>query len=79
MEEARQRLSYAEVRQWAAYRNKHGRLDAGQRVERAMAQLSALYANSHRKKDAEPLTIYDFLPHGQRPADSLEQAMATWG
>nr|WP_280951199.1 hypothetical protein [Salinicola aestuarinus] len=44
-----------------------------------MAQLSALYANSHRKKDAEPLTIYDFLPHGQRPADSLEQAMATWG
>ncbi|GHB30449.1 phage tail assembly protein T [Salinicola rhizosphaerae] len=66
------------MRQWAAYRNKHGSLNAGERIERAVAQLTAIYANRYRKEGHEPLTLWDLMPHAERPAESLEQAMATW-
>lgn len=45
------------------------------RVERGSALLAALYANSHSK---ETYKLYDFMPHEEEPAISLDQALETW-
>lgn len=66
------------MRQWAAYRRKHGGLNQGEKIERAVAQLTTIYANYHRKQGVEPFGLHDFIPHQEREAESLEQAMATW-
>lgn len=76
--EAQQRLSYAEVQQWVAYRAKRGTLHPGLRQDRAAGLLATLYANAHRQKDAQPYQLWAFLPHEEPPPLTLEQAMAQW-
>lgn len=53
-------------------------MNQGEKIERAVAQLSVLYANYHRKKEVEPFGLHDFIPHAEPPAVSLDDAMATW-
>lgn len=58
------------------YRAKRGSLNLGMRIERGSALLATLYANVHSKHGGHKL--YDFMPHEDEPAMTLEQAMATW-
>lgn len=78
IEEAQSRLSYPEFLQWVAYRRKRGSLHLGMRVERGAALLATLYVNTHKKKGAEGSKIYDFMPHEDEPALSLDDAMEAW-
>ncbi|BBP82884.1 MULTISPECIES: phage tail assembly protein T [unclassified Pseudomonas] len=73
--EAQQRLSYREFLSWARFRNKRGSLHPGMRIERGTALLASLHANTHGRGG---YSLYDFMPHEQAPALTLEQAMATW-
>lgn len=61
--EARERLSYAEVVHWAAYRNKYGSLHTGMRLELEVGQLRAQVASALGGK----VNVYDFLPHVPKP------------
>ena len=74
--EAQQRISYPEFIAWCRYRQKRGSFNLGMRVERGAAMLATLYANSHSKDTR--FGIWEFAPHMDEPAVSLEQAMATW-
>lgn len=74
--EAQQRLSYTEFFSWLKYRRKRGSLNLGMRIERSSALLAALYANSKSKNGGHK--IYDFMPHEDEPAVSLDEAMNTW-
>lgn len=76
--EAKARLTYYEFARWAAFRRRRGSLHLGMRIERSIAGLSALYANAHRKSDAKPFGIHDFMPHEDEQPLSLEKAMETW-
>ena len=46
------------------------------RVERGAALLATLYANAHSKVGGHK--IYDFMPHDEEPAVTIEQAMESW-
>lgn len=78
VEEAKQRLSYAEFCSWLAYRRKRGTFHQGLRQDRATGLLATIYANAHRKKDADAFNIWDFLPYEDEPPMTLEQAMEQW-
>lgn len=74
MAEARERLSYAEVTQWAAYRRKCGTLNVGMRLEVGFGQVLAAITNALGGK-ADPL---DYMPHVPRPEPeplSVERVM----
>lgn len=74
--EAKERLSYLEYLQWIRFRNKRGSLNSGFRVEIAIAQLCALFANVNSKNGNYKL--HDFAPHMDEPVISLEDAMKLW-
>lgn len=76
--EAQERISAAEFGRWVAYRKKRGSLHPGLRAEAAVATLSALTANLHRKKDAPAFSFYAFAPHHDEPKLSLAEAMQNW-
>ena len=52
---------------WKAYRIKYGSLNIGRRVEQAVGNLMAFYANSNKAKGAKALSPFDFMPHEQKP------------
>lgn len=52
---------------WRAYRLKYGSLDIGRRIEQAVGNALAMYANGNRKAGSKPLSAYDFMPHEQKP------------
>ena len=52
---------------WKAYRIKYGSLNIGRRVEQAVGNLMAFYANSNKGKNAKAFSPYDFMPHEQKP------------
>ena len=58
------------------YRNLRGSLNVGMRVERGIALLATLYANTHSKDGG--YRIYDFMQHDAEKPVSLEQAMEQW-
>lgn len=72
--EAKDNISYAEVLSWVAYREKYGSLNIGRRIELSGAVV-ALQANRVGGGKAE---LTDFMPHAERPALDLEQAMEEW-
>ncbi|WP_237673532.1 hypothetical protein [Vreelandella profundi] len=49
------------------------------RIERAAAMIVCQQANMHRKQGTPALTITEFMPHAERPALTIEQAMESWG
>lgn len=52
---------------WRAYRLKRGSLNLGRRIEQAVGNALAIYANSNRKQGSKTLSPYDFMPHEQKP------------
>ena len=74
---AKQEMSYLEFSRWAEYIRRRGSLNVGTRVEDAGALLAALFANYKTKNGGN--TVYDFAPHRDRPAITLEEAMNSWG
>ncbi|KXZ72135.1 hypothetical protein [Acinetobacter venetianus] len=52
---------------WRAYRLKRGSLNIGRRIEQAVGNALAMYANGNRKAGSKPLSAYDFMPHEQKP------------
>ncbi|VVO24023.1 hypothetical protein [Pseudomonas fluorescens] len=72
--EAKANISYAEVLAWVAYRDKFGSLNTGRRIELSGA-IVALQTNRTGGGKAE---LTDFMPHAERPAVELEQAMGEW-
>lgn len=76
--EARSRIDYAEFLTWAAFRQKRGSLHLGMRMEHGFALLASMYANAHRKQHSPALKLYDFMPHMEEQAVSLDQAMEKW-
>lgn len=74
--EAKGRILYSEFQMWVQYRNKRGSLNAGTRIEFGSALLATMYANTHSKHGG--MSVYDFTPHHEAPAISLEEAMKAW-
>jgi hypothetical protein len=74
--EAKQRLSYHEFLRWVRYREDRGSLNVGMRVERNIAVLASMFANVNTKQGG--YTMYDFAPHHEEPALTLDQAMERW-
>lgn len=52
---------------WRAYRLKYGSLNIGRRVEQAVGNLMAFYANSNKGKGAKAFSPFDFMPHEHKP------------
>ncbi|WP_416199969.1 MAG: DUF4035 domain-containing protein [Pseudomonas shahriarae] len=77
--EAQELMTYSEFVVWMKFRAKRGSLHQGMRIEMALAQLQALYANSKTGKDAPRLYQQDFAPHMDARIESLEEAVASWG
>ncbi len=59
---------------WVAYRDKHGPLDIGRRIELSTA-LIAVQVNRSGGGKAE---LYDFMPYHIKPGVDLEQAIKDW-
>lgn len=76
--EAQENMSYPEFMVWCKFRRKRGSLNTGIRVETALAQLQAFYANCRSGKDAQRLHTEDFAPHMDAHVLNLAEAMATW-
>lgn len=74
--EAQARMTYAEFRRWAAYRNKRGSLHSGMRIEQGSALVASILANVNSKNGGYKVT--DFAPHMEDQATSLEEAMEQW-
>lgn len=77
IEEAKQRMSYAEAVQWEGYRRQRGSLHWGRRIEISIALLAALFVKSKGGRgDMEP-----FMPHErEEPAEaSIHDVMAIIG
>ena len=52
---------------WKAYRLKRGSLNIGRRIEQAIGNVLAFYANSNRGKNGKEISPYVFMPHEQKP------------
>lgn len=52
---------------WRAYRLKHGSLNIGRRIEQAVGNALAMYANGNRRAGSKPLSAFDFMPHEKKP------------
>ncbi len=76
--EAQHKISYVEFLDWVEYRRKKGSLNLGMRVERGTALISTILSNTHRKKDSQPVSFYQFAPHHEEPVLSMEEAMESW-
>ncbi|ETK22324.1 hypothetical protein [Pseudomonas sp. FH1] len=72
--EAKANISYAEVLAWSEYRDKHGTLNLGRRME-VSAAIIALQVNRGAGGKAE---FVDFMPHAATKEMQLEQAMEEW-
>lgn len=72
--EAKANISYAEVLAWSEYRDKHGTLNLGRRMEVSTA-IIALQVNRGAGGKAE---FADFMPHAERQPIDLEQAVEEW-
>lgn len=72
--EAKANISYAEVLAWSEYRDKHGTLNLGRRMEVSTA-IIALQVNRGAGGKAE---FVDFMPHAAPKELELEQAIEEW-
>lgn len=72
--EAKANIAYAEVLAWSEYRDKHGTLNLGRRMEVSTA-IIALQVNRGAGGKAE---FADFMPHAEHQAIDLERAVEEW-
>jgi hypothetical protein len=65
IEEAQERLTYAEARTWSRYMGEHGSLDVGRRLDRRLecgfAALAALIVNRSGGDKGRPVTAREFM------------------
>lgn len=62
VEEAQRRMSYQEYLNWIRYRNKHGTISAGLRVEKTLAYVALKFASAYLKKPGgAKFNLDDFL------------------
>jgi hypothetical protein len=71
VEEAKERMSYAEALDWQAYIAKRGSLHVGLRLEAGFA----LIAWSINRALGGTAEITDFMPHFDEPEASLDDVM----
>ncbi|WP_109512778.1 phage tail assembly protein T [Pseudomonas ovata] len=72
--EAKATISYAELLDWVAYRDKHGSLNPMPRQEVS----AAIIAHQINRSNGGKADLYDFMPNMERPGITLEQAMKEW-
>ena len=71
VEEAKERMSFAESQQWAAYIEKHGPLHIGMRLEFGFALIATVINHAMGGK----ASIEDYMPHMQKQAGTIEDVM----
>lgn len=52
---------------WKAYRQRRGSLNIGRRIEQAIGNALAFYANSNLGKNGKEISPYAFMPHEEQP------------
>ena len=73
VEEAKERISYAEAVDWAEYMRKRGSLNVGMRLEAGFALIAAAINNGL----GGSATPADFMPHFESPEASIADVMKT--
>lgn len=73
--EAKERMSLAEFESWWAYRQRRGVLNIGLNVERSVAVLSSLYAQTITKR---PVRFCEFAPHFDQPKATFDDTDEQW-
>jgi hypothetical protein len=71
IEEAKERLSYVEAQQWAAYMQRRGSLNVGTRLEWGFALIAAAINNGLGGN----ATQRQFMPHADEAEGSLGDVM----
>ncbi len=73
--EAKENVSHAEALAWANYRNKHGSLNIGRRIEHGVGLLAVTWLRSQGIK----ADIFDFMPYADRPEEKLADINEIFG
>jgi len=76
--EAQENMTYPEFMVWCKFRRKRGSLHTGMRIETAIAQLQAFYANCRSGKNASRIYTEDFAPHMDERPIELADALLSW-
>lgn len=78
IEEAKERLSYAEVLDWIEYRRQYGPLNLGYRLEWILAQVAytAAAASGAKSKSGKKLALSDFLMFIQKRSESEDEEVS---
>ncbi|MCG7754907.1 phage tail assembly protein T, partial [Flavihumibacter cheonanensis] len=71
VEEAKERMSYAEAQQWSAYMQRRGSLHVGMRLEWGFALIAAAINNALGGN----ATQQQFMPHAEQSGGSLGDVM----
>jgi hypothetical protein len=71
VEEAKERISYAEYLDWCEYLGTRGTIHVGMRLEAGFA-LIAMILN---RALGGTSTVFDFMPHVEEPETSIEDVM----
>lgn len=73
--EAKENISHREAIAWSQYRNKHGSLHLGQRIELSIALLAvALFKSQGLKAE-----LKDFMPNAEKPVEKFADIGEVFG
>ena len=75
IEEAKQRITYAEFQDWVRFRNMRGSLFTGNRLESGFALLAWIV----QKGLGGTREMVDFMPHADRSAATLQDVIKEFG
>lgn len=71
VEEAKERMTFAEAQDWAAYIEKYGPLNLGMRLEFGFALIATVINHALGGK----ASIEDYMPHTQKQAGTIDDVM----
>jgi len=71
VEEARERMSFAEAQAWVGYIEKYGPLHLGMRLEYGFALIATVINHAMGGK----ASIEDYMPHRKQQSGTLEDVM----
>lgn len=76
--QAKETITVDELNRWVAYRNAHGPLDIGRRLERSVGMLCWLVASAAgvKKSGGGNFTPDDFMPHEKRQQGEADDNMS---
>lgn len=75
VDEAKQRMTFAEFRGWLVFRHMRGSLFVGNRLETGFALVASMISRAFGGK-AEQI---DFMPHADKPSASLNDVLKEFG